>query len=140
MKLLLFPLLLTAAIATAPPRPAPPKPTHWTGTFSNGMKGATISFDVSADGKTLSELTFQGYWRCSGKLELTTAGPTHSFPIKSGKVSGVVVDPPGGGATAWRFELDGLVGAKSAQGTFRMNINALSCDTYKLQWTATPAK
>ncbi|RAK64666.1 hypothetical protein [Hymenobacter edaphi] len=133
MKVLVFPLLLGVAVVTAPP-----KPTRWTGTFSNGMKGAKISFDVSPDGKSLSDLTFQGYWRCAGKLELTTAGPTHRFPIQNGRASGVVVDPPNGGATAWRFEFDGDIGRKAAKGTFRMNINALNCDSYKLEWTAAP--
>jgi hypothetical protein len=137
MKVLVFPLLLGVAVVAA--RSAPPKGTQWQGTVSNGMKGDKISFVVAPDGKTLTDLTFSGYWRCSGKLEQTTIGPDSDFAIKGGKVSGVVVDPAGGGATAWRYDLQGdFTGKAAAKGTFRMNINALGCDTYQLQWTAAP--
>jgi hypothetical protein len=140
LKLLLFPLLLTIAIVTAPPKAGSAKGTKWEGMLSNGMKGDKISFVVSPDGKKLSDLTFIGYWRCSGRLEQITVGPDSSFAIANGKVSGVVVDPPNGGSTAWRFELQGeFSGKTAAKGTFRMNINNLGCDTYKLQWTAAPA-
>lgn len=136
MKVLVFPVLL--GIAVYAEHVEPPKPTHWAGTFSNGMKGAKISFDVAPDGKTVSEVTFQGYWRCSGKLDLTTAGPTHNFAVKNGAFGGVVVDPPAGGATAWRFDVKGTLDQSKASGTFRMNINALGCDSYLLNWTAAP--
>ncbi|UYZ58537.1 hypothetical protein [Hymenobacter latericus] len=139
MKHLLFPLLLAIAILNAPAKEAPPKGTKWEGTISNGMKGDKISFVVSPDGKKLSELTFSGYWRCSGKLEQTTVGPDSAFNIVGGKVAGVAVDPPSGGSTAWRFEVQGeFSGKAAAKGTFRMNINNLGCDTYKLQWAAAP--
>jgi hypothetical protein len=109
---------------------------HWEGAFSNGMKQTYISFDVSSDGKTLSGLTFKGYWRCSGKLELTTLGPSKTFPIVNGKVDGISVEPENGGSTAMRFEIHGAISGKEATGTFRINLNALGCDTYKLNWTA----
>jgi len=109
---------------------------HWEGTFSNGMKGAKISFDISKDGKELKELTFEGYWRCEGKLDLTTLGPEKSFAIQNNKVDGVIVEPEGGGATAARFELHAAINGDTAEGSFRMNINGLGCDTYKLNWTA----
>ncbi len=107
------------------------------GTFSNGMKGAKFSFVLSADGKTVEDVTFQGYWRCDGKLDLTTLGPEKGFPVVNGKIDGVVVEPPNGGATALRCELHGVIKGKQASGKFRMNINALACDTYELNWTAT---
>jgi len=113
---------------------------HYAGSFSNGMKGDSIFFDVSADGKKLQNLTFKGYWRCSGKLEQTTVGPDSSFTIKDGKVDGHISDPPNGGSTAWRFELKADIQPSKASGTFRMNINNLGCDTYVLQWTALPKK
>lgn len=138
MKVLVFPVLLSLAVYTA--RLAPPQPTHWTGTISNGMKGDKISFDVAPDGKSISNLTFRGYWRCAGKLEQTTAGPKQPFAIQNGKTSGIVVDPPGGGATAWRYEFSGSIGKATGQGSFRMNINGLGCDTYLLNWTAAPAR
>lgn len=109
---------------------------HWEGSFSNGMKGAKISFDISKDQKELKELTFQGYWRCDGKLDLTTLGPEKSFSIQNNKVDGVIVEPEGGGATAVRFELHATISGDSTTGTFRMNLNALGCDTYKLNFTA----
>ena len=73
------------------------------------MKGAKISFDISKDQKELKELTFQGYWRCDGKLDLTTLGPEKSFSIQNNKVDGVIVEPEGGGATAVRFELHATI-------------------------------
>jgi hypothetical protein len=134
LKSVLFSGLLAIAIFTAPP-----KSTRWTGAVSNGMKGDKISFVVSPDGKTLSELTFDGYWRCSGKLEHQVVGPKDVFPIVNGKVEGVALDPPTGGT--WRFELHGNFADKTAaEGTFRMNITGLGCDTYQLKWAAAPAR
>ncbi|HEY1024852.1 MAG TPA: hypothetical protein VGE26_06780 [Sphingobacteriaceae bacterium] len=108
----------------------------FTGIFSNGYKGSKISFMLSADGKQLKDLTFDGHWRCSGSTEQITVGPEKSFRVVNGKVKGVITDPEDGGASAFRFEIDGVVNGKQASGTFRMSITGLSCDTYKLQWTA----
>lgn len=113
------------------------KEQHWEGAFTNGMKQTYISFDVSADGKQLKNLTFKGYWYCSGKLTQDILGPEKSFAISNNTVDGVVVEPEGGGATAIRYELKGTFGGGKANGTFRMNINALGCDTRVLTWTAT---
>ena len=109
---------------------------HFKGAFSNGMKGDSISFDISPDGKKLENLTFSGYWRCSGKLEQTVVGPEGAFTIVNNKVNDHISEPPDGGSTAWRFELKALINGKSASGTFRMNINNLGCDTYELKFTA----
>lgn len=109
---------------------------HFEGPFSNGMKGDKITFDISADGKKLINLTFKGYWRCSGKLESLTAGPKGGYDIVNGNVSGHISEPPNGGSTAWRFDLEAAIQGSKASGTFRMNINNLGCDTYKLKWTA----
>lgn len=106
------------------------------GTFSNGYKGAKISFELSKDGKSVENLTFTGYWRCGSSTEQITAGPEKSIPVKGGKVQAVVVDPENGGSSAFRFEIDGNVSGNTASGTFRMSITGLSCDTYKLNWTA----
>ncbi|WP_162427981.1 hypothetical protein [Pontibacter pudoricolor] len=108
----------------------------FTGIISNGMKGDKISFILSADGKWVEEFTFDGYWRCDGRLEKTTIGPEKRIPVKKGKISGIVVDPENGGSTAWRFDIQGSINGKKASGTFRMNINALRCDSYVLKWTA----
>ena len=112
------------------------KKQHWEGAFTNGMKKTYISFDVSADGKQLQELTFKGYWRCDGKLTQDIMGPQKNFSIVGNKVDGVIVEPEGGGATATRYELHAVFNGNKAEGTFRMNINGLGCDTYKLNWTA----
>ena len=108
----------------------------WKGTISNGFKGDVITFNLSDDGKRLENLTFKGYWRCSGTLEQITMGPEKSFSVKNGKVEGIITEPENGGATAFRFNLNGNVGPKTASGTLRINLNALGCDTYLLKWTA----
>jgi hypothetical protein len=110
--------------------------TSWVGTISNGYKGDSIRFDISADGKRLENLTFTGYWRCSGGIEQMTMGPEKSFSIKDGKVLGVITEPENGGASAFRFDLNAVISGKSASGTLRINLNALGCDTYQLKWTA----
>lgn len=112
------------------------KTQHWEGHFTNGMKQTYISFDVSADGKQLQDLTFKGYWRCDGKLTQDIMGPQKSFTITGNKVDGVLVEPEGGGASATRYELHATFNGYKAEGTFRMNINGLGCDTYKLNWVA----
>ena len=112
------------------------KKQHWEGAFTNGMKQTFISFDVSADGKQIQNLTFKGYWRCSGKLTQDIMGPKKSFTITGNKADGVIVEPEGGGATATRYELHATFTGNTAEGTFRMNINGLGCDTYKLNWVA----
>ncbi|RYZ20911.1 MAG: hypothetical protein EOO16_14980 [Chitinophagaceae bacterium] len=109
---------------------------RYRGAISNGMKGDSLFFEVSADGRKLQNLTFKGYWRCSGKLEQTRVGPDGSFSIANGKVKGALTEPPSGGSTAWRFEIDASIQKSAAAGTFRMNINNLGCDTYVLRWTA----
>src|SRR5687768_11828624 len=114
----------------------PARVRHYAGAISNGMKGDSLFFDVSADGTKLQNLTFKGYWRCSGRLEQTTVGLEGSFAIQNNKVAGHISEPPDGGSTAWRFELEATLQADKASGSFRMNINNLGCDTYQLKWTA----
>jgi len=114
------------------------KTKHFKGAISNGMKGDSLSFDLSADGKKVSNLTFNGYWRCSGKLERQpVAGPDGSYDVVNGKVDGHISEPPNGGSTAWRFDLKASITGNKASGTFRMNINNLGCDTYLLKFEAT---
>lgn len=110
---------------------------HFRGAISNGMKGDSLSFDLSADGKKVSNLTFNGWWRCDGKLERqTAAGPNGTYDVTNGNVDGHISEPPNGGATAWRFDLKANINGNNATGTFRMNINALGCDTYLLKFEA----
>lgn len=114
----------------------PPKTRHYRGAISNGMKGDSLSFNISADGKRIENLTFKGWWRCSGKLEQIVAGPDGSFAIANGVVDGAIAEPPGGGSTSWRFELKTSINGPKASGSFRMNINNLGCDTYVLKFEA----
>ena len=106
---------------------------HWQGTFSNGMKGAKISFDTEAN--ELQNLTFEGYWRCDGKLDLTTIGPEKSFALEADKVDGIIIEPEDGPAP-FRFELHGSFDGDKAEGTLRISNIPAGCDTYKLNWTA----
>jgi hypothetical protein len=133
MKVLLFPALLTVAILTAPP-----KGTHWTGSATTGQQENKIDFVVSADGKHLSGLTFDGFWNCSKQQAKRTLGPQEIFEIHDGKVSGIVQDVPGGGII--RFVLQGDFKAKTpSKQAFRMNLSASPCETYSVQWVAAPA-
>lgn len=108
----------------------------FSGTFSNGYKGAKITFELSKDGKTIKDLTFNGYWRCGSSTEQITAGPEKSIPVVNGVIKSVITDPENGGASAFRFDIQGAVKGSTAKGTFRMSITGLSCDTYLLNWTA----
>ncbi|HYE55385.1 MAG TPA: hypothetical protein VD996_11090 [Chitinophagaceae bacterium] len=125
-------------IAAPPVSEEPSKGTrHFRGALKGGMKGDSIFFDVNADGTKLENLTFKGYWYCDGKLEQqTAAGPEGFFPLVNGKVNTHISEPPGGGATAWRFDLNATIEGSKASGTFRMNINALRCNTGTLTWEA----
>lgn len=110
---------------------------HFKGALEGGFKGDSIFFDISADGKKLQNLTFKGYWRCSGKLEqIRAVGPEGSFDVINGIAKGHISDPPNGGSTAWRFDIDATIKGNTATGTFRMNINNLGCDTYLLKFKA----
>ncbi len=108
----------------------------FTGTFSNGYKGGKISFTLSKDEKQVQFFVFDGYWRCDNATEHIKAGPDQSFAVINGKIQTVIVEPENGGASAFRFSLEGLINGKHASGTFRMSITGLSCDTYKLNWKA----
>jgi hypothetical protein len=103
----------------------------WKGAISNGMKGDAISFDIK--GNQLQNLTFEGYWRCSGRLEQATLGPEESFAIKNGAVDGVITEPKSG----FRFEIHATIKGNKAEGSIRFSNVGAGCDTYKLNWTAT---
>ena len=107
---------------------SPASATHWKGSFSNGMKGATISFDV--EGNEVKNLTFQGYWRCDGKLELTKLGPGKGYTIKGKAVDGTIKE------SGFYFELHGTFDGSKASGALRFAFVSGGCDAYKLDWTA----
>lgn len=128
-----------AAPAVAPAADAPrPAAGRWSGEVTGGYKGNQIMFGVSPDGGQISGIAFQGHWDCSDGIEMTTSGPEGAYPVTAGRVKVSSVEPPDGGATAIRFEMEGQMGAASASGTLRINLNALGCDTRVLTWTAAP--
>ena len=104
------------------------------GHFKNG--NGKISFVLSADGKFVSQVIFSGVWRCGGGNEKITAGPDQTFAVTNGIIKGFTVDPVNGGASAFRFDIQGNVSDQLASGIFRMYIKGLACDTYKLRWVA----
>lgn len=110
---------------------------HFKGALTGGLKGDSIFFDVSANGKKVENIIFKGYWRCGGQLEIVRGvGPDESFDIKNGEAKGKVSDPPNGGSTAWHFDFAATIKGQEASGTFRMNINNLGCDSYLLKFIA----
>lgn len=105
----------------------------WQGTISNGYKGQTIGFRVSADGGTISDVTFHGYFiRKGGGLEETELAPLNDIAVSGGRFSDTQLN---GGALV-RFDFEGeFTGPGTARGTYRA-MSDTDCDTYKLQWTA----
>lgn len=110
----------------------------WEGVVTGGYTGNQLSFVISADRSRVEDIVFQGHWDCADGIETTTSGPSGSFPVDQGRIEITSVDPPDGGATATRFVLTGQLSADRAQGTLRINLNALGCDTRVLSWSATP--
>ena len=154
--LALLPALLAAGCGDAPPESAgaaasaapsaisEPAPSArpagtWRGEVTGGYTGNTLTFTVAGDGATVADLTFEGHWDCADGIETATLGPTGSFPIEADRLDLTSVDPPDGGATATRFVLAGAFTGARAEGTLRVNLNALGCDTGELSWSATPA-
>jgi hypothetical protein len=101
---------------------------HWVGSFSNGMKGSKLSFDVK--GNEMKDVIFEGYWYCNSLLELTTIGPEKSYTITGKKVDGTIKE------SGFYFELHGSFDGNKASGTLRFAFTGGGCDTYKLNWTA----
>jgi hypothetical protein len=106
----------------------------WRGTISNGYKGQTLTFRVSADGKTISDITFQGYLQCTGsRIEDTQLAPLRNVAVSGGSFEDTQLN---GGAKV-RFDFNGtFTSATTASGTYRV-MSDTDCDTYKLNWTAT---
>lgn len=103
----------------------------WRGTISNGYTGQKISFRVSADGKTISAIAFEGYIRCSGSTENTRLAPLENVPVSNGSFSKTELQDP-----QIRFDFNGaFTSATTASGTYRIQ-SGTDCDTYELKWTA----
>jgi len=134
-SLFLFPLLLRLMPVQTPGAPAPG--IRYQGTFSNGMKGDTISFMLAADGKSISGLTFKGYWRCAGKLQpLADVGPRGTYTVTGGRIAGRLCEGSQKGGPDNCFELSGQVNGAAANGKLRLTDKAKGCDSGPLVWSA----
>lgn len=105
----------------------------WRATISNGYKGQTLSFRVSANGKMISDITFQGYLQCRGsRIENTELAPLENVAVSGGTFDSTQLN---GGAQV-RFDFNGVFNsATTASGSYRV-MSSTDCDTYKLNWTA----
>lgn len=134
-----------AAPAPRPASPAPagvtPRPGTYTGDLTGDFKGTTISFQVAADGRTITNVRMTGYWRCRDSLSSSGAKVNARLIGALGEIPGNV--PVQGGAfnrratapyLAWEFA-GRFVSATQAQGTFL--VEASDCTSYKLNFTAT---
>ena len=88
--------------------------TKFTGKFTNGYKGSTVSFTLSKDGTTISDFIFNGHWRCGGAIEHITAGPDSKISVKNGVINASITEPENGGASAFKFSIEGTVNKKQA--------------------------
>lgn len=134
------------APAAATPGTAAPSATtdapaggSWQGEVTGGYTGNRIAFTLADGGARIADIVFTGHWDCADGIETTTSGPSAAFPVSGGRIAIESAEPPGGGATATRFVMNGQLAGDSASGTLRVNINALGCDTRELSWSAAPA-
>ena len=113
-----------------------PRSGKWVATVSNGYKGDTLTFRVSADGKRIENVEFKGYWRSSsgmGPEVLLNLDPPSPFSVMKGAFSAVQQVPK---SRMW-WDFNGhFLSATSAEGTYRCAYAGGQNDTYKLKWTA----
>ncbi|MCP2015003.1 hypothetical protein L1280_002155 [Deinococcus sp. HSC-46F16] len=137
-----------AAPAARPASPTPaaaagvtPRPGTYTGDLTGDFKGTSISFQVAADGRTITNVRMTGYWRCRDSLSSSGAKLNARLIGELGEMPGNV--PVQAGAfnrratapyLAWEFA-GRFVSATQAQGTFL--VEADDCTSYKLSFTAT---
>lgn len=133
--LLLLLLLLKLATTQGPAAQSPS--IRYEGTFSNGIKGDTISFLLSPDGNTISGLTFKGYWRCAGKLQpLAAVGPRGTYTVTNGAIAGRLCEGSQKSGPDNCFELSGKINGAAANGKLRLSDKAKRCDSGQLLWSA----
>lgn len=108
----------------------------WRGKVSNQGGDQTITFLVSADGSTVSEITFVGYWRCPKAMnptQSTRLAPPNKVAVSGGAFSTTQNDKP---SRTWYQFIGDFTSATAATGSIRIAYAGGECDTYKLQWTA----
>ncbi|MFC4425405.1 hypothetical protein [Deinococcus navajonensis] len=135
--------------AAAAPQPAAPPPQAgaapragvYRGELLGDFKGNTISFQVGADGRTISKVQMSGYWRCSDSLSNTTyktnprlvgalGALPETVPVRQGTFNVEAKRP----YLVWNFE-GRFVNASTAQGSFI--VQSADCTSYRLTFTAT---
>lgn len=136
MKSLMSMLLILVAFFSLPVSGRGQKPLFYEGEFQSGYRDTKISFNVSHDGKQISDLTFSGNMKCDSAIQPIKLTTTKPLALTNGKVDGTISDPEDGGAAAWHFEIHGFVLKGKATGTFRLHNKNLGCDTHKLNWGA----
>jgi hypothetical protein len=121
---------------------ATPQSGLWRAKITNVEREETITFRVSANGKQIEDVVFDGFWRCDDAMSSFKKGllkkvdvntPPGVFAISNGAFSDIKKEP----YLAWTFE-GAFTGGTTARGTFRIEYST-ECDTYKLEWTATRA-
>ncbi|WP_284348602.1 ankyrin repeat domain-containing protein [Roseisolibacter agri] len=114
----------------------------WEGRVSNG--NALVRFTVAPDGRTITEIEFEGDIKCSetGAGMGGTYGRTQRadwitrgarLVIDRGAVNGKYADEKAG--VHWHLQGQ-FVGATAARGKVRIGAHSGTCDTWGLQWTA----
>ena len=128
------PIAVTEKAAVPAASGANPAAGKWEATVTNGYKGDKITFTVAADGKTIKDVEFKGYWKSSSGIELLQhLDPPNSFAVTKGGFSAVQQVEK---ARMW-WEFTGrFITATTAEGTYRAAYAGGSSDTYKLKWTA----
>ncbi|GGM16958.1 hypothetical protein [Deinococcus aerophilus] len=136
MVTLILILACTAPLSLA----AAPRSGVFKGELTGDFRGNTISFRVSADGKTISDVTMTGYWRCSDSLTNTTyktnprvIGALGAMPgtvaVKQGKFETTAKKP----YLAWDFE-GRFTSVDVAEGSFMAQ--SMDCTSYRLKFKA----
>ena len=111
----------------------------WAGVrTSGGYQKGKIQFTVSADGKSVKDVVFIGWWydHIERRTESVTTGPDGSFSIKSGGFGDHRTNKKAG--FGWWFE-GKLISPTKMTGKFRAYA-AGTYDTYPIEWTASPAR
>ncbi|MGV3658494.1 MAG: Tudor-knot domain-containing protein [Chitinophagaceae bacterium] len=127
---------VTEKVATPAQTGAHPAAGKWEATVTNGYKGDKITFTVAADGKTIKDVEFKGYWKDGGLGSIAfveNLGPPNPFKVAKGGFSAVQQVEK---ARMW-WEFTGrFVTATTAEGTYRAAYAGGYSDTYVLKWTA----
>lgn len=135
-----------ASPAEAAPQAAPisasnPQPGRWAGVVTEGFKGDSIRFTVSATGE-VSDMVLSGHWRCSSATSSTrviqrmdVGHVPGTFGIGEGRTfAGEQKEP----YLLWTVS-GHFASPTSASGTIRVEYHT-ECDTHRLNWTATPLR